>query len=270
MLKILALGAHPDDCDFVAGGCAALWTRRGDEILFVSVTNGDAGHSTMSPEALTERRRAEARAAGAVIGIEYEVLSHRDGQLLPSLENRLDMIRRIRRFAPDLILTHRPNDYHPDHRYTSMLVQDSAYMVTVPLLCPDTPHLQTNPVIAYFHDDFTKPCPFEAHVVIDVDAVMEEKWRMLHAHTSQFYEWLPVNDGTDAEVPAGAAERRTWLEKRWGPRLEEVARRYRARLVETYGLEPASRVRFAEAFEVSEYGTRPTPERVRELFPFPG
>jgi len=267
MLKILVIGAHPDDCDALAGGTAALWIKRGDQVRFVSLTSGNAGHHTMKPKELAERRRAEAKRAGAIIGVEYDVLDLDDGRLEPSVERREEVIRLIRRHAPDLVLTHRPNDYHPDHRYTAVLVQDSSYMVTVPLICPDTPHLRVNPVIAYFADDFTRPNAFTADVAVDVDSVMDLKWAMLHSHVSQFYEWLPYNDRREAEVPAGDAERLAWLKQRWSLRLQDIAEKHRDTLARTYGADHAADVEYAEAFEVSEYGDRPRMDVLRKLFP---
>src|ERR1700683_5406673 len=149
-LRILVLGAHPDDADIKTGGTSTKWRRLGHEVKLVSVTDGGAGHQTLRRPALAERRRAEARAAGAVIGATYDILDQRDGELMPTLEARYQLIRLIRTFKPDLILTHRPNDYHPDHRYTSQLVQDAAYMVTVPAVVSDVPHLSDDPVILYF------------------------------------------------------------------------------------------------------------------------
>jgi LmbE family N-acetylglucosaminyl deacetylase len=95
-LRITVFGAHPDDCDLGVGGTGALWAQAGHEVQFVSVTNGDAGHHTMAGAALARRRRAEAEAAGEVLGIQYRVLDNHDGELLPSLENRREIIRLIR------------------------------------------------------------------------------------------------------------------------------------------------------------------------------
>jgi LmbE family N-acetylglucosaminyl deacetylase len=162
--RILVFGAHPDDCDIKAGGLAAKATAAGEEVRFVSMTNGDAGHHEIGGVELARRRRAEASAASDVLDIEYDLLDHHDGELEPTLERRKRIIRLIRNYEPDLILTHRPNDYHPDHRYTSALIQDSAYMVTVPNVCTDTEVLSYNPVIAYLSDDFEKPYPFEPDV----------------------------------------------------------------------------------------------------------
>jgi LmbE family N-acetylglucosaminyl deacetylase len=266
-MRVLVLGAHPDDCDLHAGGTAALWSRRGDSVRFVSISDGGAGHHRMDPAALRERRALEAHRAASVIGIEYAIMEIPDGQVLPTLENRLKVIREIRSYRPDLVVTHRSNDYHPDHRYTATLVQDSAYMVTAPLVCPEVPHLDQNPVIVYFYDDFTKPTRFQVDVAVDIDPVIAEKWEMLHAHASQFYEWLPFNRGILDEVPADDVARKSWLKQRWAPSLQRAVGPSQDKLTETYGKDRASKIQFAEAFEVCEFGREPTPTELRDLFP---
>jgi LmbE family N-acetylglucosaminyl deacetylase len=267
-LRILVLGAHPDDADIKTGGCCARWARLGHVVKLVSVTDGGAGHQTQRRPELAERRRAEARAAGAVIGAAYEVLEFPDGALLPGLEPRYRLIRLIRSFRPDLILTHRPNDYHPDHRYTSILVQDAAYMVTVPAVCPDTPHLARDPVILYVQDDFKKPVAFSADVVVDIGDEVDRIVAMLHCHVSQFYEWLPYNAGYLDQVPAEGEGRRRWLGERIRRRLRPLAERYREKLRQTYGADEGERVEYVEAFEVSEYGAPLDAAARARLFPF--
>jgi N-acetylglucosamine malate deacetylase 1 len=267
-LRILAFGAHPDDCDIGAGGVAALYARSGHDVHFVALTNGDAGHQSEGGAPLARRRQAEARAAGEAIGIRYTVLDNHDGELEPTLANRRTIIRAIRENAPDLILTHRPNDYHPDHRYTSLLVQDAAYTVTVPGSVALTPHLERNPTIAYLSDLFRKPYQFQADVIVDIDDAIDAKMAMLHEHTSQVYEWLPFNQGVLHQVPAGLEERRAWLRETYGSRSIATANRFRDSLVARYGSERGKHVMHAEAFEFSEYGTQPTAELIARLFPF--
>jgi LmbE family N-acetylglucosaminyl deacetylase len=267
-LRILILGAHPDDGDIKAGGTAAKWCALGHVVRFVSLTNGRAGHQSMHGAALALRRMAEARASAAVIGATYEVMDHPDGELMPTVEVRWQVIRLIRTFKPDLIITHRANDYHPDHRYTALLVQDAAYLVTVPALCPETPHLMFDPVILYFSDSFKKPCPFEPHVVVDIDDEFGKVIDMLHCHESQFYEWLPYNAGYAEQVPQEAKARKAWLAERIGQRLRPLADRYRDRLIKTYGPERGARVQYVEAFEVSEYGSPFDAAARARLFPF--
>ena len=267
-IRVLVIGAHPDDCDIKAGGIAALYTQKGHVVKFVSVTNGDAGHHEMGGGPLAQRRNAEAQAAAEIIGIEYELLDIHDGELMPTLENRFQIIRTIRDFRPDLIMTHRPNDYHPDHRYTSMLVQDAAYMVTVPNICALTPHLERNPVIVYLSDGFKKPNPFEPDVAIGIDAVVEKKIDMLHCHVSQFYEWLPYNSGTLNSVPDTAEGRRDWLAERLRKRFSTIAENNRSLLTNLYGVKEGFDMQYAETFESCEYGSSLTPENLPVLFPF--
>ena len=267
-LRVIVFGAHPDDCDIVAGGTAALWARAGHAVRFVSVTNGDAGHQSMAGTALAQRRRGEATAAGAVLGVEYSLLDNHDGELLPTLENRRQIIKLIRDHRPHLVLGPRPNDYHPDHRYTAILVQDAAYMVTVPNVVAFAEHLVHNPVIMYTSDRFQKPYPFTPDAVVNIDEVIDQKIGAMACHVSQFFEWLPYNAGTLDEVPAGEVERQAWFDARMRRRLSGDATRFRDRLVERYGPERGGQVTFAEAFELCEYGAPLTPELVARLFPF--
>jgi N-acetylglucosamine malate deacetylase 1 len=267
-LRVLIVGAHPDDGDIKAGGTAAKWCTAGHVVQFVSLTNGQAGHHEVSGGELARRRRAEAQAAAAVIGARYHVLDHPDGELDDRLEYRHEVIRLIRAFRPDLIITHRSTDYHPDHRFTGLLVQDAAYLLTVPAICPDVPHLRACPVILYFSDAFQKPCRFEPHVVVEIDEEFGRLVAMLHCHESQLYEWLPYNAGYPDEVPREDSSRREWLAGRLGDRIAPLADRHRDLVLRTYGPERAKRVRYIEAFEVSEYGA-PLDENARaRLFPF--
>jgi LmbE family N-acetylglucosaminyl deacetylase len=267
-LRILIIGAHPDDADIKAGGTAARWCAAGHVVRLVSLTDGRAGHHAMPGPELARRRRAEAQAAAAVIGATYEVLDHPDGELDDRLEYRREVIGLIRSFRPDLVITHRSTDYHPDHRFAGLLVQDASYLLTVPAICPEVPHLASCPVILLFSDAFTKPCRFEPHVVVDIDEPFERLIAMLHCHESQFYEWLPYNAGHPDEVPQGDEARRAWLAGRMRQRLEPLADRYRDLLVRTYGDEHGGRVRLIEAFEVSEYGAPLDAAARARLFPF--
>lgn len=267
-LRLLILGAHPDDADYSGGGIAALYRTGGHTVKMISVTDGRAGHHLNPGPEMVKRRRAEAAASGAVIGATYETWDNPDGGLLPTLENRYQIIRTIRSFKPDLVLTHRPNDYHPDHRYTSQLVQDAAYMVTVPAVCPDVPHLMTDPVIAYLPDNFQRPYPLQPSVVVDVGPVFDKIIDMLHCHTSQFYEWLAYNHGWLATLPADEAGRKKFLTGHIQGRLKSCADKYRDLLVKFYGPERGAKVQYAEAFEGCEYGAPLDDVARARLFPF--
>lgn len=253
-LRLLMIGAHPDDADYAAGGLASLYRAAGHVVHMVSLTNGDAGHHVKAGPALARRRRHEAQNSAASIGATYEIFDNHDGELLPTLEVRHQVVRLIRNFKPDLVLTHRPNDYHPDHRYTSQAVQDAAYIVTVPFCVPSAPFLARDPVIAYLPDNFLRPYPFAPTVAIDVGPVVDRVVGMLHCHTSQFYEWLPFNRGELAKVPAGDQGRFQYLKDWFIPKLREQAQRFRGLLIERYGPERGATVEFAEGFEGCEYG----------------
>jgi LmbE family N-acetylglucosaminyl deacetylase len=264
-LNIIAFGAHPDDCDQGAGGVGALYAALGHRVRFVSVTNGDAGHQTEGGGALAARRRAEAREAGRRIGVDYVVLDNHDGQLLPTVEVREQIIRQIRQWNADLVLAPRPNDYHPDHRYTGVLVQDAAYMVVVPNVAPDTPALRKNPVFMYFEDRFQSPQPFRPDVAIALDDVIDKKIDMLDAHVSQMYEWLPWVDNILAQVPKDAAARKAWMKTQ---RAVAPTPAVRAALVKWYGASRGNAIKYAEAFQICEYGTQPDEAMLKKLFPF--
>jgi LmbE family N-acetylglucosaminyl deacetylase len=266
-LRILVIGAHPDDCEFKCSGVGALWARQGHTVRFVSATNGGTGHHRIGGIELVRRRIAEAKAAAEVLGVESQVLPIMNGGLVPSLEYRNMFIRLIREFSPDVLITHRPNDYHADHRYTSILVQDASYLVTVPNNCPETPALRHDPSMLYMADGFEKPIPFHPDFVVAIDSVMEKKLSALACHESQLFEWMPWNAGMDErKVPKSKAGRRKFMQDRYGARESELANRFREQLLAKYGEKKGSAVKYAEAFERCEYGGRLTPELEKKLF----
>ncbi len=263
-IRIIMIGAHPDDCDQDGGGTAILFAKMGYAVKFVSVTNGDAGHQTTGGGALAKRRIAEAQEAGRRFGVTYDVLDNHDGELLPTLPVRLQVIRKIREWNADVVIAPRPNDYHPDHRYTGVLVQDAAYMVAVPNVAADTPPLKKNPVFLYFQDFFQRPNPFRPDVAIDISSVFEQKIHALDAHESQVYEWLPWIGGYLDKVPTDKTQRKKWLAEN---RKVTITPEVRKSLEKWYGSDKASKVQHAEAFEICEYGTQPSEIEIRRLFP---
>lgn len=270
-LRIVVFGAHPDDAEFKAGGTAVKWARAGHHVKLVSVTNGDIGHWQMAGGPLAQRRTAEAAACAKKLGITSQVLDIHDGELVPSLENRRLITRVIREWRADIVISHRPWDYHPDHRYVGVLVQDAAFMVTVPFICPDVPALKKNPVFLFSSDGFQKPYPFQADIAVSLDDALDQKLDGLHELTSQVYEGGA--NGSEEFVrgvpPAkDEAGRRAWLRERWMDRQSREANKFRAALVQWYGEEKGKAVKYAEAFEICEYGRRPSQDELRKLFPF--
>ncbi len=267
-LRLLILGAHPDDAEFHAGGLVTKYRALGHTVRIISLTNGDAGHHQLSGPQLAARRLKEMHAAAAVVGADCAMWDHHDGQLEPTLDLRWQVIRELRTFTPDLVLTHRTNDYHPDHRAVGNVVRDASYLVTVPAIVPEVPILAVDPVVAYLPDRFTRPNPLRGDVVIDVTAEIDTIVDMLVCHASQVFEWLPFNRGITDQVPADDVGRRTWLRAWYARHLRPQADRYRQELIATYGAQRGAQVEYAEAFEISEYAA-PLDDAARgRLFPF--
>jgi LmbE family N-acetylglucosaminyl deacetylase len=270
VLRVIAFGAHPDDCELVAGGVAAMWAAQGHKFKCVAVTNGDIGHSVQAGGALARRRRAEAERAARILGIETEVLDNHDGELMVTLENRRAIARLIRAWGADVVISHRPNDYHPDHRYAGVLVMDAAYMVQVPFFAPDVPPLARNPVFLFAEDRFRKPNEFSGDIVVGIDGVVEKKLAAVDAMESQFFEGGCCDappGGVPVDAPGRAARARE-VRDRFAARFASTADRFRSRLAEWYGPARAAGIRHAEAFEVCEYGRQPTRIEIARLFPF--
>jgi N-acetylglucosamine malate deacetylase 1 len=268
-VRIICFGAHPDDCELKAGGAALLWASQGHHVKFVSVTNGDIGHWRESGPPLARRRKDEVLAAAKVLGIETEVLDIHDGELEPTLANRKTITRLIREWKADIVMSHRPNDYHPDHRYTGVLVQDAAYMVAVPKLLPDVPALKSNPVFMYYSDHFKKPNPFQPNIGVALDDVESKKLAALERIVSQFYEGGATGSAADVpDDPKAQEKRHQVVRDALLGRDRSTAKQYRDKLAEFYGNEKAEKIEFAEAFEVCEYGRQPDAKELRRLFPF--
>ena len=266
-LQIIMIGAHPDDCDIKSGGTAALFIAMGHKVKFLSVTNGDAGHMKEGGGMLAQRRLEETKEVSKRLGVNYEVLDNHDGELLPTLAIRMEVIKRIREWNADVVIAPRSNDYHPDHRYTGILVQDAAFMVGVPNIAPDTPPLRKNPVFLYFQDNFKKPNPFQPDIAVDISNVIDKKVYSLDAHQSQFYEWLPWIGGYENQIPEEQSERLAWLKKLRGNGITPAVK---SSLEKWYGIAKAGQVSFAESFEICEYGSRPSDEDIKRLFPMLG
>jgi LmbE family N-acetylglucosaminyl deacetylase len=268
-LRIIAFGAHPDDCELQVGGVGAMWAAKGHHVKLVSVTNGDIGHWREAGGPLAMRRKNEAEQASKILGTTVEVLDNHDGELMPTLENRRAIIRLIRQWKADIVLSPRPNDYHPDHRYTAILVQDAAYMVTVPFICPETPPLTNNPVFMYYTDRFQKPNPSQPDIAISIDSVIDKKLNALAVMESQFLEGgANGNEGLIPKTQEQRTKRVTEVRAGHAARNTGIANRFRNQLKEWYGEEAGAKVKHAEAFEICEYGKQPDKAELKRLFPF--
>ncbi|MEO1994588.1 MAG: PIG-L family deacetylase [Planctomycetaceae bacterium] len=265
--RVLVLGAHPDDAEYHSGGLAALHCDQGHVVKLVSVTDGGAGHHQREPEALVALRRQEAQAAGQILGIEYVTWDFHDGALQPSLDVRQAIIKEIRTFQADLVLTHRPHDYHPDHRAVGQAVQDASYLITVPHVVPDVPALVQDPVVAYMPDLFTRPYPLQPDVVVDISSKLDIIVAMLDCQASQVYEWLPYLSGQLEQVPDGSQERIAWLKNSFRDHVGGRADRYRETLCQRFGEDRGNALELIEVYEISEYASQLSDDRRQNLFP---
>lgn len=265
-LRIVVFGGHPDDAEYKAGGTAVKWARLGHHVKLVSGTTGDLSDRPGTRHEVAARRAAEVAACASKLGVTSQVLDFPDGELFPDLETRKAFVRVIRDWRADVVIGHRPSDYHPDHRAVAILLQDSSFLVTARRFCPETKALERMPVYLFTSDDFTSPRVFQPNLAVAIDDVFEQKLDGLHEITSQVYESRSPMSGVP---PVGDdAARRAWLKKRWTARQSTEADKYRDLLIRLYGEDLGKRVRFAETFEVSEYGRQPSPEQLRILFPF--
>jgi N-acetylglucosamine malate deacetylase 1 len=268
-LRIIIFGAHPDDAEYFGAGVAMKWAKQGHHVKLVSTTNGDIGHWQMAGGPLAQRRKKEVMEVGRRLGVTTEVLDIHDGEIMPTLENRRVITREIEQWNADIVITNRPNDYHPDHRYTSILVQDSAYMVTVPFFLPDVPPLKKNPLFLYASDSFERPNPFRADVAVAIDDVMEPTLDALLVMESQIQEGGANGyAGLYPADTAGRERRNQECRRELAERYSSHADAYRQALVGFYGAERANQIRYAQAFEVCEYGRRPSKDELKQLFPF--
>jgi N-acetylglucosamine malate deacetylase 1 len=266
-LRIIAFGAHPDDAELKAAGVAAMWAAAGHQVKFVSMTNGNVGHFEMAGGPLARRRTAEVQECARILGIETQVLDIHDGELMPTLENRKTVARLIREWQADIVMGHRPNDYHPDHRYTGVLLDDSAIVVVAPFFVPDTPPTRRNPVFLYYSDNFQDPKPFTPTMVVGIDDVAQKKWDCVSAMPSQFADADSWQGRTVPNVPKDDKERAAYLLEMVKKRNMAVAEQYRNRLVELYGAERGKKIQYAEAFQIGQYGRQASVDELKKMFP---
>jgi LmbE family N-acetylglucosaminyl deacetylase len=193
-MNVLAIGAHPDDLENSCGGTLAKCAARGDTVVMAHLCNGDLGHFEIPRPKLAEIRRLEAEKAAAVIGATSCWVGIRDLDVYYEREQRYRIIELIRMSKPDLIITHDPNDYMPDHSIASQLVFDASFEATLPQLkTKHDVHLRLPPI---YHMDTLAGVDFSPDEYVDITDFYETKVKMLSCHESQL-TWIKEHDHTD-------------------------------------------------------------------------
>lgn len=194
-MRILAVGAHPDDLEILCAGTLAKYRARGDEVIMCHACDGDKGHFVIPPDELARIRAAEACDAAAVIGAECVALGFRDAEMFDTPPARATFTDAIRAAHPDVVLTHHPDDYHTDHKMTSLLTLDATFSATVPHIQTAHPYLPKLPIV-YFMDTLAG-LHFQPEDYVDITAQLAQKKEMLAKHQSQL-GWLWDHDKYDA------------------------------------------------------------------------
>ena len=244
-----------------------MWAAAGHKVKFVAMTNGDVGHFEQAGGPLAKRRKAEVAECAKILGIENEVLDIHDGELVPSLENRQKVARLIREWQADIVMGHRPYDYHPDHRYTGVLLNDTAVVVVAPFFVPDTPPTPRNPVYMNYSDALPGPEALHADDRRRHRRAGEKKWKCISAMPSQFGDKDSWQGRTLPNVPQDDRERQAYLLDIVKKRGIAVADQYRDRLVALYGAERGKKIQYAEAFELNQYGRQAPLDELKQMFP---
>ena len=264
--RVIVICAHPDDAELTTGGTGILLSRSGYKVKLVSLTNGNKGHHKGTKNEIAIRRYNETQEVKKRMNCEYEILNNEDGELEANLKNRMEVIRLIREWKADIVITHPSYDYHPDHRNTSLLVQDAAFLVNVPKILPEVPALTESPLFLYTrgrYADRQKPNP---DIVVDITPVVREKAYIIDAHASQIYEWLPWINRSNKIIPDTQEEKIEYILKEYVLTRGEIKEKDRPVVEKWYG-NKAKEVKTIEAFEICEFGRAVNDQDIRELFP---
>lgn len=202
-MRILAFGAHSDDMDFFCGGTLTRFSQEGNAVGICCLADGRTGGKAETPEKLAELRRREFLESASVIDAEAFWLGIEDGMVMDSLENRLALVEIIRSFQPDLLITHPPDDYHPDHVATSRLVMDASFLSRSTNI--KTKSVRVTGVAPLLFCDSESGHNFLPDEYVDVSEVWEKKAQMLNVHRSQYEGWVnPISGQPENWVLARA------------------------------------------------------------------
>lgn len=182
-MRVLAVGAHPDDVELLCGGTLAKYAAKGNKVTIMIATNGNVGSEVLSSEEIAAIRKQEAEQAASIIGADLIWLGYDDEFLFHDRPTRMAFINAIRSANPDVMFLHGEQDYHPDHRICGEIARDCRILVTVPLIITEHKHMLKIPHV--FIMDNLGAIGFEPEVYVDITEVFETKAAMLKCHKSQ-------------------------------------------------------------------------------------
>ena len=193
-MNVLAVGAHPDDLEILCGGTLARYAREGHRVVMAHVNNGNKGHHHIPPDELAGIRDKEAIASSSIIGAEHINIDIDDLDVYVEREQVLKCVDLIRGTEPDVIITHSPDDYMPDHSVSARIVFDASFVATLPHVKTEYGHFdRVTPI--YYMDTLagvnSKPSEY-----VDITDTFETKQKMLSCHKSQL-DWLKEHDKVD-------------------------------------------------------------------------
>ena len=189
-MNILAIGAHPDDVENCCGGTLAKYAKQGHKVFTATATNGNVGSATLPMDEIAAIRKEEARRAAALIGAEYVCLDYDDEMFFEERAARVAFIDLVRYCKADIILTHNPVDYNPDHELTSKIVRDIAVMIPIAKIPTKNPPCDKIPIIVYF--ETVHGLGFEPTEYVDITDFLEIKKAMCAENKSQI-QWMQDN-----------------------------------------------------------------------------
>jgi len=260
-LRVMVIFAHPDEGEIYAGGVTALYSKLGHEVKFMSLTNGDAGHYSMKPKNLAQRRYKEAMKAKEILGLSaYEILDYHDGILKNEEGVRKKVIKSIKEWNADIIFTFYPaKGGHNDNMNAGWIVREASKQLDQEKL----------PVFIYMRDFHTVSFSYTPDIAINIDEVWETKLASCGAHETQVIEANPQAEGVLDEVLASKKKQDEFLFHNAIP-FSLVRPDNLMTLEKWYGKEVAQNVTFVEEFEIAEFGRQINDKEVFKLFPMIG
>jgi len=193
-MRVLAVGAHPDDVEILCAGTLAKYASEGHDIIMCHACVGDKGHFHIPNDELAKIRRKEAQLSASRIGAESLTVGLPDCDIFNDHSTLAAFIDMIRVTRPDFVITHSPTDYMPDHCVVSDLVYDASFHASLPNW--KTEHAPHDKVPSVYYMDNVAGVDFSPTEYVDITGFIDTKKGMMECHQSQVV-WLKEHDNLD-------------------------------------------------------------------------